>query len=183
MALSPVYYERGRYDNAAQLGKFKSGDLRDERAAGEFKLLEQEVNRSQSSNLLQAQRRLTVDNSLRLGLEMPPQREAGDRKLGEYDEKMAGRQVAQLQKAQAVSVTRVTPLRVNLPTRGLRHSFVQVLQTEVDKPLTIRLSAVNESEAGWFMLTALGAAGFALTWLVATALIHFRRPAEAGSIG
>ncbi|MBI3418071.1 MAG: hypothetical protein HY043_22505 [Verrucomicrobia bacterium] len=173
---------RGRYDNAAQLSKFKRSELRDERAAGELKLLEQEVNRSQSSNLLQAQRRLAVENSIRLGVEVEQLREVEDRKLGEYDEKMAERQVAQLQKAQAVTVTRVTPLRVNLPTRGLRHSFVQVLQTEVDKPLTIRFSAANEREAGWLKLAMLWLGGFAVVWMLAATLINFRQRTAAGSI-
>ena len=117
---------------------------------------------------------------MRLGVDLL-QLESLDRKLSEYDEKAAEQQVVQLQKAQAVAVTRVTPLRVNLPTRGLRHSFVQVLQTEVDKPLTIRLSAASEREAGWFKLTALWLGGFAVIWMMAAVLIHFRRRVEAGT--
>ena len=44
----------------------------------------------------------------------------------------------------------VRPLRVNLPTRGLRQSFTQVLQTEVEKPLTIRFTAANTRTGGFF---------------------------------
>ena len=72
-----------------------------------------------------------------------------------------------MQKAQAVAVARVTPLRVNLPTRGLRHSFVQVLQTEVNKPLTITLSAANDRHIGWLRTTLLWAGVFLVLWLIA----------------
>ena len=87
-------------------------------------------------------------------------------------------QVAQLQKAQAVAVTRVTPLRVNLPTRGLRHSFVQVLQTEVDKPLTVQLSAHNDRNTGWFMQSLWWIGGLLLLWGLAAVALLFRPEPE-----
>ena len=40
-----------------------------------------------------------------------------------------------------VTVTKVQPLRANLPTRGVRLSFSQPLQTEVNKPMTVEFAA------------------------------------------
>ena len=48
-----------------------------------------------------------------------------------------------------------------------RYSFVQILQTEINKPLTISFSAVNERQMGWFKKAVLWGGGFALLWLVA----------------
>jgi len=99
--------------------------------------------------------------------------------VANYDVKVAEQQVAQLQKAQAVAVTRATPLRVNLPTRGLRHSFSQVLQIEQDKPLTIRFNASNDRQMGWTKTFALWAAGFAGVWILAAFAVSLRKEPEA----
>ena len=87
---------------------------------------------------------------------------------------MAEQQVAQLQKAQEVAVSRVAPLRVNLPTRGLHHSFVQVLQTETDKPLTISFTAQNEQNFGWINTILLLGFVFATLFTMVTAANYFR---------
>jgi hypothetical protein len=52
--------------------------------------------------------------------------------------------------AQQLAVARVQPLRVNLPTRGLHHGFTQILQTAVDKPLSIQFTATNTRTGGLF---------------------------------
>ena len=38
---------------------------------------------------------------------------------------------------------KVQPLHVNLPIRGIRRVFTQVLQTEVNKPMTIQMVAAS----------------------------------------
>ena len=48
-----------------------------------------------------------------------------------------------------MAVAKVAPLHVNLPTRGVRYSFSQVLQTELRKPMTIRLLAENTKVPSW----------------------------------
>jgi len=60
-----------------------------------------------------------------------------------YDTAAAEQQWEKLQQAQEVAVAKVRPLRVNLPTRGLRHSFAQVLQTETGKPMLVSFTADN----------------------------------------
>ena len=87
-----------------------------------------------------------------------------------YHAKVSEQQVAQVQRAQAVAVSCVTPLHVNLPTRFVRGSFVQVLQTEVNKPLTISFSAIDEQQTGWLKTQLLCAVAFGLL-----------RPAESQS--
>jgi len=72
----------------------------------------------------------------------------------------------------------VQPLRVNLPTRGLRHSFTQVLQTEVNKPMTIQFRADNLNDGGWLKLILNGVAAFLLLWmLTAVGMSRAQKPA------
>ena len=130
---------------------------RDASTVRELKELEDKLNQAQSSNLIQAQTELARENAERFGL--GEQRFTSGKGTLAYDAKVADQQVAQVQKAQEVAVSRVTPLHINLPTRGLRHSFVQVLQTEVNKPLTISFSAVNEQQTSWMKMLFLCAAG------------------------
>ena len=72
-----------------------------------------------------------------------------------------------------MAVAKVAPLHVNLPTRGVRYSFCQVLQTELRKPMTIRLLAENTKVPSW-TTRLLAVLGFAVLWaIVAT---FSRRP-------
>jgi hypothetical protein len=155
----------GRFDNAGRWGVIRSSGLRDESAKRELQVLEETVNQAQSSNLVQAQRDYAANNSLQLGL--PTAFDSADRPESTYDTDVAARQVVQLNRAQAVAVSRVTPLRVSLPTRGLRHTFVQVLQTEVDRPLTVSFDTRNERETSWFKTGLLWTGGFLGLWLLA----------------
>jgi hypothetical protein len=154
---------------------------KDEANAQEVKALEGELNRVQGSNLIQAQRAYAVGNAARFGeqtgavaVQAPAQQQA---KEVDYETDVAQRQVEVLQKAQAVAVSRVQPLRVNLPTRGLRHAFTQVLQTEVNKPLTVSLYAASTRETGWFKLVLLWGGGFLALWIVAAFAASRRREA------
>jgi len=58
----------------------------------------------------------------------------------------------------------VRPLRVNLPMRGLRHAFSQVLQTEVGKPMLVSFVATSAKAASWPLRMALFCAGFFALW-------------------
>jgi hypothetical protein len=81
------------------------------------------------------------------------------------DEDTAARQWDKLQQAQEVAVAKVLPLRVNLPTHGVRHVFTQVLQTEVKAPMKVSFDAVNTRSTSWPMRIGLSMAGFAALWL------------------
>ena len=80
------------------------------------------------------------------------------------------------QKAQEVTVATVQPLRVNLPLRGQRHVFTQVLQTEVNKPMTVECAARNLKAGGWLKPIALTFAAFLALW-IAVAIFTPRREA------
>jgi hypothetical protein len=151
-----------------------SGNRKDEATAREVDSLADTVHRAQSSNLIEAQKSYLYNNSDRLGRASGAAGENAKERGGAYDAEVALKQAAQLEKAQAVAVARVTPLRVNLPKYGIRHSFTQVLQTEVDRPLTITLRAANDRETSWLGLTARSIAGFAALWIGAIAAISFR---------
>ena len=64
------------------------------------------------------------------------------------------------------------PLRVNLPTRGIRHSFTQVLQTESGKPMTVSFAAGNTRSVNWPKRISLGLAGFLGMWVVVTLVVN-----------
>jgi hypothetical protein len=147
----------------------------DELTRKELEGLKREVSKAQSSNLIEAQRAYTADNARRFGVinESAPAEQPV--KLLDYDAEVAERQWEVLQRAQEVSVAKVQPLRVNLPTRGLRHSFTQVLQTEVNKPMTVEFRAANSKDGGWFKFLLNGVAAFALLWML-TAVVLNRTP-------
>ena len=129
-----------------------------------YRELKEAVDEVQSSNLIQAQLGYELDNNLQ------PNRDK--RSLGQnYDAKVARLQVAQLNRAQAVITTRVSPLRVNLPTRGLRFNFSQVLQTRPGEPMTVSFKVRNEQRPGLVRLalgwgSAAGVLWFLSAWIL-----------------
>ncbi|PYJ03072.1 MAG: hypothetical protein DME25_13620 [Verrucomicrobia bacterium] len=125
--------------------------------------------RAQGSNLIGAQNEFTMNNAGRAaGGQAQTPVPAGQ--VIQYDKAAAEAQWTKLQQAQELGLAKVQPIRVNLPTRGLRHAFTQVLQTEISKPMTIRLLAVNAKAVSWpqRLATALGA--FLVLWLLVSAL-------------
>lgn len=153
----------GKYDNVGQLRLYKGAAKGGSKAAVELQQLEQEYKRAQSSNLIEAQNEYFARNVQRFGV--PSVASPQGQPAPADESRVAEAQVAQLQKAQQVTETRVTPLRANLPTRGLRYSFAQALQTEPDKPLTISLRASNQQESGWLKKVLLSGLGFVLLWI------------------
>jgi hypothetical protein len=153
----------GNYkESGNKLGWLRSRSLRDSKADKEVKQLEEQLKKVQSSNLINAQQALANENSLRLGATMTTNAFGSAQA---YDAIVAEKQVVELQKAQEVAVVKRSPLRVNLPTRGLRHSFAQVLQTEVSKPLTISFNAKNDRDMGWIKKGMLWSGGFLVLWI------------------
>jgi hypothetical protein len=154
-------------------------------AKKELEGLKRDLDRAQSSNLIQAQRAYTVDNFRRANADQAdkPVRQLEEKAAGlvAYDEEVAERQWNALQKAQEVTVAKVQPLRVNLPTRGLRHSFAQVLQTEINKPMTVQFRATNTQQIGWVKLIVNGIAAFLVLWLFAAVVFNRRSSVGAAS--
>ncbi len=130
--------------------------------------LEAEVRRAQASNLVQAQQAFSVaNNGVAFGqiLQQAGKPESVNLNLN-YDTAAAEQQWEKLQQAQDVAVAKVRPLRVNLPTRGLRHSFAQVLQTETGKPMLVSFTAENTRTVSWSRRIGGGLLGFAALWVV-----------------
>jgi hypothetical protein len=150
----------------------------------QLKEVQVQLRRSQASNLVQAQQAYTLDNATKLGVQVDHLFAAGNEGKGAqaqtsqqallYDEQAAEQQLEKLQKAQEVTVATVQPLRVNLPLRGQRHAFTQVLQTEVNKPMTVEFAARNLKAGGWFKPIALTLAAFLALW-IAVAIFAERR--------
>jgi hypothetical protein len=145
----------------------------------EAKQLEKRLRTAQASNLIQAQTAFSLNNNGQL----PDQVQQRDGDLGvvnqavpAYDNETAEAQWTKLQQAQEIAAAQVQPLRINLPTRGLSYTFTQVLQTEVNKPLTIRLRAANAKTGNWPAQIGLSLAGFLALWgIVAVTLRTARR--------
>ena len=147
----------------------------------DLKKVADDLRRAQSSNLVAAQNNYFYENAAKLGeVQTVPQGgvagraevPAGDAFKGALD--VAGLQWDKLEKAQQVSVTKVSPLRVNLPTRGIHYAFAQVLQTELRKPMTIRLHAESTKAPNWLGRITLAVGGFGLLW-ACIALMNYRR--------
>jgi type II secretory pathway pseudopilin PulG len=167
--------------------KFKGAKVQTDQPEGrELKELEQDVRRAQSSNLISAQNNYFYENAGRIGDQqalqlqqaqvianapaqqqqaMPQAVQARNLYLN-YDENVASLQWDKLEKAQQVAVAKVAPLHVNLPTRGIRYSFSQVLQTELRKPMTIRLLAENTKVPSWTTRVGLSVLGFCVLWVI-----------------
>jgi hypothetical protein len=150
----------------------------DDATKKELEGLKRELGRVQSGNLIQAQRAYSADNLNRYNggiqanapVDAPAQQAAQAVEMIQYDAEAAEQQWTALQKAQEVSVAKVQPLRANLPTRGQRHAFSQVLQTEVNKAMTIAFVAKNAKEVGWFRPALYSVAGFLMLWIFVSAV-------------
>ncbi|SPE50066.1 membrane hypothetical protein [Verrucomicrobia bacterium] len=146
-----------------------------------LKQVEEDLRKAQSSNLVNAQNGFFFENAGRLGdqhlLQLQEQSLAANRPaqspttegmnpMFNYDTEVAAQQWDKLERAQQVTVTKLAPLRVNLPTRGLHYSFGQVLQTEIGRPMTIALLAENTKVPNWPARILLGFVCFAALWII-----------------
>jgi hypothetical protein len=154
--------------------------------------LEEQLRRAQGSNLILAQNAfslsqagqpagaprpspaaqalpVTPDDALAAKKEAPQPPPAAQQLPVQYDTSAAEAQWTKLQQAQELGLAKVQPIRVNLPTRGLRHAFTQLLQTELGKPMTIHLLAVNDKTVHWPRRLAAALAGFLALWLLVAA--------------
>ncbi len=137
----------------------------------DVKQLEKELQVAQGSNLINAQSNFSSRNNV--SINEPVQNFSG-KFVAQYNNDDAERQWMKLQQAQEIVAAKVQPLHVNLPARGLRYTFTQVLQTEVNKPMTIQLEAANTKTGHWLSRTGLSVAGFLILWM-AVAFVTARR--------
>lgn len=121
---------------------------------GDIAELEKNLQKAAASNLIIAQNNFATRNAGISSAQL------------NYDDVAAGEQWTKLQQAQEIVNAKVRPLHVNLPVRGLRYAFTQVLQTEAGKPMTVQLSAANEKAPHWLWRGAVALGLFALLWIL-----------------
>jgi hypothetical protein len=145
--------------------KAKFYDGKDEDA--EVKKLGDDLKTAQASNLINAQNEFSFRNAGQLSEDGS---ESGQTQLNYYsaisDSAAAGEQWTKLQQAQEIVTAKIQPLRVNLPVRGQRFAFTQVLQTEGGKPMTFMLAAENTKMVHWPSRLGAGLAVFLMLWVM-----------------
>lgn len=146
-----------------KIARYKAEDFDDEASRRELGKLQEEAQRVQSSNLINGNAQGGRDNG----------------NASNADAYVAQQQLKKLQAAQELGATRIQPLRVNLPTRGVHYGFTQVLQTEVRKAMEVRFSAANQRAVNWFGRLFAIAGGFVALWIVAGIVVARRRDAHA----
>jgi type II secretory pathway pseudopilin PulG len=179
----------GNYSRAKSRGQEFSKDRDGDQ---DLKQVERELRQAQGSNLIAAQNGFYFDNAGKLGDQngaagrpwgsagggggggQPPAAQPNG--MSVVDAEVASLQWDKLQKAQEVTTAKVSPLRVNLPTRGVHYTFSQVLQTEVGKPMTIRLTAENMKAVSWFTRILIAVAAFLVLWTFMSMISRSMRP-------
>ncbi len=179
----------GNYKDAAQtLNRARQRrNFNEPQQDDEFKKLEKGVAQAQGNALITRQQNFFNVNggALNLNSEANNSGAFGGNLTGNngiklnYDNDAAEQQWTKLQVAQEIAVTKVQPLHVNLPTRGQLHSFSQVLQTEVGKPMTIRLVADNAKTVNWWSRGVLSLAGFLALWGLVAITCHRSTPRQS----
>jgi hypothetical protein len=134
--------------------------------------VKQELNYANAANISQQNGR--VYNSFNTPGQMPQAQAPAQSDV----QRNALLQWDKLAQAQQLAVARVQPLRVNLPTRGVHYAFTQILQTEVQKPLTIQFTAANTRTGGVIGRLAGGVLGLAVLWILVQLLLS-RLPVAA----
>ena len=92
-----------------------------------------------------------------------------------FDGDTANKQLIKLQQAQELGVTQVQPLHVNLPTHGVKLTFTQALQTDVNKAMSIQCLASSTRSSSWPMTLLFSVGGFILLWMISAVAIALRR--------
>jgi hypothetical protein len=130
----------------------------------EVKKLGEELKTAQASNLIHAQNDFYSRNGGQFAAEAQTTNHS-PQAASLYDENAAaGEQWTKLQQAQEIAIAKVQPLRMNLPLRGQRIAFMQVLQTEAGQPMTFLLSAANTKTVHWSSRLGWGTLTFLVLW-------------------
>jgi hypothetical protein len=132
--------------------------------------IRKELRQAQALNMINAERSFAFHNKDAKG------QDSGQQGASKKDEDYAAIQWERVQQAQELGVSKVRPLHVTLPSRGLHYAFTQPLQTESGKPMTVIFKAVNTRGVSLPLGLALGIAGLLTLWIgSAAALGQVRR--------
>lgn len=135
--------------------------------ARELKELGDELRRAQVSNLLEAQSKFVFENVAPVQQRPTPE----VTQQATYDASVAEAQLTKVQQVHQAAEARLLPLRVTLPTHGLRIGFSQVLQTQPGKPLTVQFAAINTSTPNWLGRVLLYAGCFLVIWMLVAIVV------------
>jgi hypothetical protein len=130
----------------------------------EVKKLGEDLKSAQASNLINAQNDFYFRNGGLLAAEGQPANPSTPAAGAAAETAAAAEQWARLQQAQEIASANVQPLRMNLPMRGQRVAFMQVLQTEAGQPMTFRLFADNTKTVHWPSRLGWGVLAFLVRW-------------------
>ena len=167
----------------ANFSRAKAKFAADKDEDAEVKKLGDDLKTAQASNLINAQNEFFYRNAGHLSTDGS---ESGQGRLNynpaSSDSAAAGEQWTKLQQAQEIVSAKVQPLRVNLPLRGQRLAFTQVLQTEGGKPMTFLLSAENTKMVHWPSRLGAGLAAFLMLWVIVSVLSRVTQNRNVGHI-
>jgi hypothetical protein len=160
----------------AVFNRAKGNYATDKEADEDVKQLEKQLQVAQGSNLINAQNEFYFRNNGALaGGDMPQQQVQPAAR--DYDNSAAEQQWTKLQQAQEMAAVKVQPLHVNLPIRGVRRAFTQVLQTELNKPMTIQLVAESSKAVSWPKRIGTGGVAFVILWGAVMVVSRMKRVA------
>lgn len=147
----------------ASFSRAKSqSSVKDEDA--DVKKLGEELKSAQASNLINAQNDFYFQNGGQLVAETQTTNQSRKTSSLSDENAAAGEQWTKLQQAQEIATANVQPLHMNLPLRGQRIAFMQVLQTEAGQPMTFLLSAANTKTVHWSSRLGWGTLAFLVLW-------------------
>ena len=129
-----------------------------------MKKLGEELKSAQASNLINAQNDFYFRNGGQMVAEAQATNQPRQTSSLNDENAAAGEQWTKLQQAQEIATANVQPLRMNLPLRGQRLAFMQVLQTEAGQPMTFLLSAANTKAVHWSSRLGWGTLAFLVLW-------------------
>jgi hypothetical protein len=155
----------------ADFSRAKAKFYADKDEDAEVKKLGDDLKTAQASNLINAQNEFFFRNAGQLSADASASGQTPQNyNLAISDSATAGEQWTKLQQAQEIVTAKIQPLRVNLPARGQRFDFTQVLQTEGGKPMTFVLAAENAKRIHWPSRLGAGLAAFLMLWVMVSVL-------------
>ncbi|MBI2440930.1 MAG: hypothetical protein HYV35_06110 [Lentisphaerae bacterium] len=132
----------------------------------ELRQLDEDLQVAQSANISQS-RQAFSQTELGLTQAGEKQQQTPVVSAQRYDESTARQQWSKVKTAQEIVVAKALPLRVNLPKRGIHLAFGQVLQTEVNKPMSVRFYAAKTTGLSLMSMAGLALGGLVMLWLLA----------------
>jgi len=142
--------------------------------------IESELTQVQARNLLQAERHFVQTNRSRNHTRGQPPLPAGSTVEEEEPDAYAEAQWRKVQESQRFSDSPPEPMRINLPTSGVKTTLTKALQAEAGSPLLMEMEVTHETRTGhWGRRAKIGILVLVLHGAVLGILIKRKRSREA----